>query len=487
MTALPSIDINAVRRELCKREGGFEFYIKYIQEYYYGYKPNLYDYQMQIVDFLNDVMAGKTTRGIINLPPRYRKTEIAVKMFISYCIGMNPKSRFIHLSYSDDLALDNSEAIKDIIQSDCFQALFPVKLKADSKSKKKWYTDQGGGVYATSSGGQVTGFGAGKSIEDYGLSEYEEVLDVNEFMKGFTPDTFGGAIVLDDANKPEDAFSPLTLSRVNNRFDSTIKNRVNSRYTPIINIQQRIAKNDLSGYLIKESDDWRLLRLQALSDDLTPLCEQIHTKDELLKLRKENESIFNTQYQQDPKPSEGLMYEPFTYVDKLPEDRNNIIRFTTTDVADAGNDYFATWFWEINGGHVYIYDAIYTQEPSGLTSKKFQLKTELHDCYINKIESNNQGGTYATLLQTMGVRTDGYYSTGNKVHRITSNAMFSKYVRFLKPGSQTYHTDEYQKALIHMEGFPKDGKHEDTHDDCEDSFTEGLRYIWANYRSIFSE
>lgn len=481
---MTSIDLNKVRAELCRREGGFEYFIRYIQKEYYGYIPNLYDYQMRIVNELDGVIAGTTNRLIINLPPRYRKTEIAVKMFICYCIAMNPKARFIHLSYSDDLALDNSETIKDIIQSDCFQVLFPTKLKADSKSKKKWYTDQGGGLYATSSGGQVTGFGAGKSIEDYGLSDGEEVTDVDDFLKGFTPGTFGGAIILDDANKPEDAFSPLTLSRVNNRFDSTIKNRVNSRYTPIINIQQRIAKNDLSGYLLA-GEGWKLLKLPALSESLEPLCDKIHTREELLKLKKENETIFNTQYQQEPKPAEGLMYEPLNMVPNLPESRESAIRFSFTDVADTGKDYFCTWFVEINMGRIYFFDAIYTQNPSPMTGPAIKAKVELHGSIKNKMELNNQGSVFITMLQQMGVMMEGYYSSGNKEQRISAHAFLSGYVYFVEPNTAAYHTTEYYAALEHLKNYPKVGKAEDGHDDAEDALTEALRYFYTNYKQLF--
>ena len=113
-----------------------------------------------IVDTLEKVAKGELTRVIFNIAPRYGKTELAVKNFISWCLSNNPRAKFIHLSYSDDLALDNSEEIKDLITSDEFSTMFPeIELKKDSKSKKKWYTSQGGGVYATSASGQVTGFG----------------------------------------------------------------------------------------------------------------------------------------------------------------------------------------------------------------------------------------------------------------------------------------------------------------------------------------
>ena len=66
---------------------------------------------------LMEVISGKINRLIINIPPRYGKTELAVKNFIAYGLAINPQSKFIHLSYSDDLALDNSSITKEYIEN----------------------------------------------------------------------------------------------------------------------------------------------------------------------------------------------------------------------------------------------------------------------------------------------------------------------------------------------------------------------------------
>ena len=126
----------------------------------------------KICDALDKVIRGETTKLIINIAPRYGKTEVAVKQFVSHALSWNPSAKFIHLSYSDSLALDNSEEIKDLIASKEYQELFPnIEIKQDSNSKKKWYTNKGGGMYATSSGGQVTGFGAGTIDKEHDAHE----------------------------------------------------------------------------------------------------------------------------------------------------------------------------------------------------------------------------------------------------------------------------------------------------------------------------
>lgn len=223
--------------------GIFTFFTRYFFKQNHNRKFVIGDHHELICDVLEKVLKGEIIRLIINVAPRYSKTELAVKNFIAHGLALNPSAKFIHLSYSDSLALDNSEEIKDMVQSFPYTQLFQdVIVKKDSKSKKKWYTTSGGGVYATAAGGQVTGFGAGK-VEDMDDSEMEEMF-INE------KEGFGGAIIIDDPIKPDDADSDVIRERINQRFDSTIRNRTNSRNTPIIIIMQRLHPNDLCGYLM---------------------------------------------------------------------------------------------------------------------------------------------------------------------------------------------------------------------------------------------
>jgi len=233
-----------------------------------------------IAEKLKDVLTLKTTRLIINIAPRFGKTELIVKMLMALGLAFNPKSKFIHASYSEKLALDNSESVRDLIKSKSYQDLFDIETKKDSDSKSKWYTKQGGGVYATSTGGQITGFGAG-SID----SEY-----------------FSGALIIDDPIKPESALSMVTRDFVNERFDNTLRSRLNSEKTPIIIVMQRLHANDLTGFLLeKEREKWELLVLPALKEDGKALWEMKLSAETLIHLRKITPYVFYSQYQQTPK------------------------------------------------------------------------------------------------------------------------------------------------------------------------------------------
>ena len=247
---------------------------------------------------LMDVINGKTNRLIINMPPRYGKTELAVKNFIAYGLAINASSKFIHLSYSDSLALDNSSQAKEYIESDSYQSIWNMQLKKDAQSKSKWFNEFGGGVYATASGGAITGFGAG-------------VADAN---------VFSGAIIIDDPLKPDDAFSDVKRNAVNERYNNTIRSRVNDRNTPIIVIMQRLHEDDLSGYLLNggSGEEWEHLCLPALDEFNNPLWEQKHTFEELEQIRQASRYTFAGQYMQTPAPDEGGEWkkEHFQIIDK---------------------------------------------------------------------------------------------------------------------------------------------------------------------------
>lgn len=422
------------------------------------------------------------------MPPRYRKTEIAVKMFIAYGLALSGgRAKYIHVSYAQKLALDNSEAIRDLISSEPFQKLFPeVQIKKDSNAKEKWYTTNGGGVYATSSGGQVTGFGAGASPEDYDENTEEFESFYREFFKGLDPLKFGGALVIDDPNKADDAESPVALQKVNNRFDTTISNRVNSRYTPIINIQQRVHKNDLSGKLIKDGG-WKLLKLSAIDPETgEPLCEAIHTIQELNKIKDTNSVVFDAQYQQDPKEAEGLMYP---VLKKINADRETVLSgaellFSTTDANMVdGSDYFVTWFWAVWNGRPFIYDVIFEQIAArNLKDLVIQKHTE-NRSQLAIIEQNNQQ-TFIGEIQGKMCSILPVTARTNKLSRMIAKAHLAKHVGFLSWFDEEP-SRQYVKAIEHMEKFNKNGTSDDNHDDPEDAFTLGLDYLWTNHQHIF--
>lgn len=380
-----------------------------------------------ICQALDKVVHGEIKRLIINIAPRYGKTEIAVKNFIAYGLALNPSAKFIHLSYANELALDNSEGVKDLIKSDAYRELFPkVQIKQRTDSKKKWYTTDDGGVYATAAGGQVTGFGAGKVDE-----ESDDDMD-SFFSQSNDPENFSGALIIDDPIKPEDAESKLIREKVNKRFDSTIRNRVNSRNTPIIIIMQRLHEEDLCGHLLStEKDEWTVLSLPCIKNHGTPQAEALwphkHTLAELIQMEINDPVNFARQNMQQADSITGKLYKKFKTYKDAPQYLPTIK--AVVDTADEGSDFLCSIVYAPVPAGIYLLDVYYTQAGMEVTEPKTAQQMKGYAVQEARIESNAGGRSFARNVERVCRENQNwttafvwYHQSKNKQARIFTQA-----------------------------------------------------------------
>lgn len=489
-------DVNA--KELLQLEllTSFEKYTKAMFKAQYKRSFVVAEHHKRIFEALQDVVDGNCKRLIINIAPRYGKTEVVIKSFISWCYALNPKCRFLHLSYSDTLVNDNSDTIRNIMMEPLYTALFPKSgLATDRGSAKRWKTKEGGELYAVSTQGQVTGFGAGNvdndpnSITGTALTGLENLWDFDgttmEMLDliGAVSNIFQGAIVIDDPLKADDAISDLIRERINQRFEVTIRNRVNSRDTPIIIIMQRLHEHDLCGYLQEvEPDEWRVLSIPVIQVDEETgeeraLWPMKHTLEELYKLRDINPLVFGTQYMQDPIPAEGLMYHEFrTYSpQELPSGSNALKRWCYVDTADTGADFLCAICFISTPELIYVTDILFTQEPMEITEMSLAdmlTRNGITECLI---EANNGGRQYARnvkriireLLHNFKTVINYFTQTKNKASRIFSNsAIVNSDIAFPEGW------DKKWKAFYGaITSYRKDNKRKTVHDDAPDALT----------------
>lgn len=273
--------VKAVTRALCLAD--HLFFSRYFFKIREGIKFRVNWHHKAIADALQRVIDGKSKRLIINVPPGSSKTEMAVINFIARGLAINPKARFLHLSYSADLAELNSAKAKELINSSEYQAMFPIPLKTDSSARGRWNVVDGdisiGGCYATSTLGQVTGFRAGHMAEG-----------------------FQGAIIIDDPLKPVDSLSKVKRDAVNNAFINTVQSRKASPDTPIIVIMQRLADEDLTGFLLNGGDgkEWDHVCIPAINEEGSSYWPEKEPIESLLQLKEKGNFTFEGQYQQRP-------------------------------------------------------------------------------------------------------------------------------------------------------------------------------------------
>lgn len=457
-----------IERFFCK--SGMLNFTRYMFKHKTGMRFVVGEHHKKICDALDRVVRGKTKRLIVNIAPRYSKTELVSKMFVGYGLALNPSSKFIHLSYSDDLVLDNSKEINEMLQSDYYQRLFP-DVVVESKNAKKWYTSAGGGLYAVSAAGQVTGFGAGR-VDD----PDREKVEFDEFTPAWET-AFAGAIIIDDPIKPEDALSENIRERVNNRFESTIRNRVNSRNTPIIIIMQRLHEHDLCGYLQEiEPDEWEVLSLPCIWHDENgqeqPLWEFKHTLEELRKIEKANPFVFETQYMQNPKPAEGLMYGEFKTYEIIPY-ATSMVRKNYTDTADTGSDYLCSICYTETPIGNFVTDVLYTTKPMEYTepaTAEMLTRNRVEVCYI---ESNNGGRSFGRAVENQCRIINNNYTRFLPFTQ-TDNKRVRIFTRSNEVQNLVYFPHDWQhrwpEFASHIKGYRKQQEF-NSHDDAEDALT----------------
>jgi len=61
------------------------------------------------------IVDGEMQYVVINIPPRYGKTLFMTIIFSAWTLAINSSSRYIHLSNSKNLVLDNSSDVKNIV------------------------------------------------------------------------------------------------------------------------------------------------------------------------------------------------------------------------------------------------------------------------------------------------------------------------------------------------------------------------------------
>jgi hypothetical protein len=461
------------------------FFVRYFFKQITGEKFIVNWHHKELCELADSIFKGESTRDIINAPPRYSKTEIFVVMFIAHGFALNPKSNWIHISAMDRLVMENSEKIRDLVNSEEYQRLFPyVQLKADSKNKGRWKTTEGGGLLAVAAGGQITGFGAGitHSIDLSEMSDLEKMQN------------FGGAIVMDDTIKPDDADSIKKKDAINYRYDSTVKNRINNRKTPIINMQQRVDKLDLTGYILQnDTDDWNIHSYTAIvkkDDETQALWPLKHTLEELYKLRRANETVFDTQYMQNPQPRAGLMFEcekKFTKLAKEPD-----LKIFIIDPADEGKDLFAGGYFEIVDKKVYMPDVICNRK-----AKDWNLQ-DIADCINNNkvdyayIESNGLGtGFKKDLNKLTYITTTAISNTKNKHKRIYAESGFindnfyflENYENHKRHSDPSEQLNDYELFMLHLSSYTKSGGYEP--DDPPDMLALASRIIRQKFSYLF--
>jgi hypothetical protein len=226
---------------------------------------------------LECVRRGEIRRLIINMPPRSLKSIAASVAFPAFVLGHDPSRRIICVSYSGDLAKKHANDFRAVLESPWYRSAFPItRIGPFKNSETEIELTARGFRLVTSVGGTLT-------------------------------DRGGDIIVIDDPLKPDDALSEAKRSAANQWFMNTLLSRLDDKRTgAIVVVMQRVHVDDLTGFLLGQSDEWDVLRLPAIaeSDEAIPLsAESIYRRRSGEALRGSFQVI---PFQESPQPSSRL-------------------------------------------------------------------------------------------------------------------------------------------------------------------------------------
>lgn len=254
---------------------------------------------------------------ILNLPPGHGKSTLLV-MWVAWTMSIYPDSQYMYISYSKKIATKQTELIKRLISLHEYKTLFGIKIQHDSKAKEYFKNTHGGTVAAFGASGSITGFDAG--------------------LPGL--DRFSGALIVDDAHKPDEVHSDTIRESVIQNYKETVSQRVRGINVPIIFLGQRLHEADLPAFLLEEGDGtkWQNVVLQSLDENENALYPEAFPKDMLLTLREFSPYVYASQHQQNPIPAGGALFRP-EYFPILDEEPKMLMTFITADTAETDKTY----------------------------------------------------------------------------------------------------------------------------------------------------
>jgi predicted phage terminase large subunit-like protein len=241
-----------------------------------------------ICEAIDELLADLYDELIILAPPGSAKSTYTSLALPGYFLGHYPKGHILTASYSVELAEKWGRKVRNYVDSPRYNAVFPdTTLSKDSTSAGRWATAQGGEFYAAGVGSGILGFRADLALIDDPISGFEQAQSITQ------------------------------LTKIHEWYETDFITRLKPQGKVIL-ICQRLARNDLAGYLIdrNEANPTRRQRILVLPmianspDD--PLGREIGERlwpewftPQMVADAQRDEYKWKTLYQQEPPADTG--------------------------------------------------------------------------------------------------------------------------------------------------------------------------------------
>lgn len=333
----------------------------------------------ELCDLVQHSQRRPSDNRIVNIPPGSMKSLLMSVMARAWLWARDPSLRFLTASYSGHLSVRDNVRVRQLVESERFQSMFPnVQLTDDQNQKTKFSTTVGGWSIATSVGGAGTG-----EHPDY--------------------------IIIDDPLSALQAESAADRATANNWLDGTISTRGVTRGVRVWVVMQRLNENDCTQHLLNRGGYTKTcFPMRFEKENADPRDHR--TKDgELLwpdlfdekKVRKLEIALgeYGTagQLQQRPAPAGGGLFKRIwfenSYVDKIPNSiRRRCRGWDTAATQDGGDWTVGVRMSEGADGYFYIEHVVREQlGPAGVES--LILSTAMMDGTATAIREEQEGGS----------------------------------------------------------------------------------------------
>ncbi len=411
----------------------------------------------RMAEQLDKFSKGKLNKLMMFMPPQTGKTELGTRRLVSKLIGDNPDLKIAVLSYNSTTAQTFNREIKRILESSEYKALYPhIKLS----NGRDGYINTSDEFEIVGYKGKVTTTGVGGSLTS-------KKVDI---------------VIIDDLYKdPMSAWSPTVRATVQEWYYGVVLARLHNNSQQLV-IFTRWHEEDLAGHILENQDDWHVIKFQGLKvgeptefdprKDGEALWESMHSAERYLNIKRDNIIIFESLYQQEPTPKEGLLFPRDDLkrfkLEQLQSSPDAVI--SAVDIADEGDDSLSAPIAYVYDKDLYITDVLFTKDTVEITQPLLASKLDKHKVNQAQFESNAGGKMYAIAVRDLLTgRTNIKWkpTTTNKPTRILlKSGQVKSNVYFLVDEEQN---KEYQQFFKELTGYAKSGKN--AHDDAADSVT----------------
>jgi predicted phage terminase large subunit-like protein len=342
-----------------------------------------------LASWLSDFGDAITKQQLINLPPRHLKTLMGSVCLPAWILGHNPTTKIMVLSCSEKLAERISRGIRAILSEQWYQEIFPTRIKKGHAKVMDFETKDGGGVFAASIHGNITGFG-------------------------------GDIVIVDDPHDISDVRNPELLDATVAIFNSEVRTRLNNRKTGrILVIAHRIHDRDLSANLLKEGKWAHLtLPLEATRDQTyeTRYGKWHRRKGELLQPEADDEDTIARLKKRNVNPAFDLLYQqdcdgqakPSINSDNFPIAAGDYAHLHCVLSIDAGNSdgdeasFSVIQAWAFDENNLYLMDQFREQCEFDKLKRMARRFIKHHRPYVILIENTANGPALISEMRRKG-------------------------------------------------------------------------------------